>query len=202
MSLDMKNLRKSLRQQRRSVSPFQQKQTEKKVCSKLMRSTAFKHAKKIGLYLHAFGEVHTDLIIQHCFSLDKQVYLPMICHMNQKLVWINITRPQYLNRRFSHHTLGMQQPIATRGWCVEYLDLLLMPLLACDANGTRLGMGGGFYDKTLANSPVKPIRVGLAHDFQYLLAPLKRQAWDQGIDQLITPAKHFSFKRNLLKNLP
>lgn len=202
MSLDMKNIRQSLRQQRRSVSPFQHKQTEQKVCARLMRSTAFKHAQKIGLYLHAFGEVQTDLIIQQCFSLAKQVYLPMICRMNQKLVWIKINRQQYLNRRFSQHALGMQQPIATRGWPIEHLDLLLMPLLGCDAKGTRLGMGGGFYDKTLANSAVKPIRVGLAHEFQYLVEPLSRQVWDQGLDQLITPTKHFRFQRNLLKNLP
>jgi 5-formyltetrahydrofolate cyclo-ligase len=78
----------------------------------------------------------------------------MICNMNQRLVWVKVSRNQFQNKRFSHHPLGMQEPMATRGQHVSHLDLLLMPLLACDPYGTRIGMGGGFYDKTLASAPI------------------------------------------------
>ncbi len=66
----------------------------------------------------------------------------MICSINQRLVWVRISKNQYVNRRFSHHPLGMKEPMATRGKHVSKLDLLLMPLLACDQYGTRIGMGG------------------------------------------------------------
>ena len=75
------------------------------------------------------------------------------------------------------------------------LDLLVMPSLACDEFGTRIGMGGGFYDRTLANSPRKPYRLGLAHDFQFLNIQLERQTWDQPLDALLTPSKLHRFKR-------
>ncbi len=68
----------------------------------------------------------------------------MICNMNQNLMWVKISSSQYLNKRFSHHPLGMKEPMASRGQHVSTLDLLIMPLLACDHLGTRIGMGGGY----------------------------------------------------------
>ena len=199
MCLDLKTLRKSLRQRRKQLSTFQQRQSEHKVLHQFMATQAFRNANKIGLYLHAFGEIQTDLMIRTCFKLGKQVYLPMICNMQQSLVWIKISHKHYLNKRFSQHRLGMQQPMATRGVNVRHLDVLIMPLVACDPFGTRLGMGGGYYDRSLATAKIKPIRIGLAHDFQYLAQPLLRQAWDQALDQLITPSQRYAFKRILLK---
>lgn len=70
-----------------------------------------------------------------------------------------------------------------------------MPLLACDHSGTRIGMGGGFYDRTLASAPGLPFRLGLAHDFQLLSQSLKREKWDQPLDALITPTVFLAFKR-------
>lgn len=200
MLLEMKNLRKNLRQQRRRISSFQHRQTEQRIVQQLLKSVAFQHAQHIGVYLHAFGEVKTHRIIMNSFARGKTVYLPMICNMNQCLHWVRISKQQYLNKRFSAHPLGMKEPMQARARQVNQLDLLLMPLLACDSLGTRIGMGGGYYDRTLAKAPVKPIRMGLAHDFQFCPQPLYRQKWDQPLDALMTPSKSYRFKRNLRKN--
>ena len=119
----------------------------------------------------------------------------MICSMNQQLHWVKITQQQYRNNQFSYHPLGMKEPMAGRGAHVSTLDFLIMPLLACDLYGTRIGMGGGFYDKTLASAPHKPYRLGLAHDFQLIPFRLHRATWDQPLDALLTPAKYLHFKR-------
>lgn len=190
-----KEIRKNLRQQRRKLNVFQQKQTETKIKNLITRHPQFKYSDKIGLYLHAFGEVHTRLIIEYCFKLGKTVFLPMICNMNNKLLWVKVSQHQYRNNQFSKHSLGMLQPIASRGSPVSELDLLIMPLLACDLNGTRMGMGGGFYDRTLANTSNKPYRLGLAHDFQLLENRLTRNFWDQALDGLLTPSRKLTFKR-------
>ena len=200
MSLDMKLLRNTLRRQRRQLSAFQQRQTEQRILYLLSTSAEFKHAQHIGLYLHAFGEVHTHKIILKCFALGKKVYLPLICNMNQKLHWVRIHQQQYLNKRFAHHPLGMKEPMKSRAVTVNTLDLVIMPLLACDYLGTRIGMGGGYYDRTLATSVVKPTRIGLAHQFQYSDKALHRNAWDQPLDMLITPSSRYAFKRILRKN--
>lgn len=193
MSVELKLLRKQLRLKRRKVDFFKQQQAQQKVLNRLIRLPQFQHAQKIGLYLHAFGEIQTTQIIEYCFKQYKQVYLPMICNMNQQLVWVHITQQQYRNKRFSHHPLGMQEPMTGRGLHVSTLDFLIMPLLACDPYGTRIGMGGGFYDKTLASASCKPLRVGIAHEFQLIQQRLVREKWDQPLDALITPTKCLYF---------
>lgn len=194
MSQTLNSLRKQLRTKRRQLSHYQQKKAEQRVLVQLRQCSRFKSASKIGLYLHAFGEVHTHKLLKLCFQQKKQVYLPMICNMNQHLVWIRVSSKQYLNRRFSHHPLGMKEPMASRGKHISHLDLLIMPLLACDPLGTRIGMGGGYYDRTLASAKHRPYRLGLAHTFQYVDTPLLRQKWDQPLHALLTPKKFYYFK--------
>ncbi|ENX58917.1 MULTISPECIES: 5-formyltetrahydrofolate cyclo-ligase [Acinetobacter] len=193
MSQTLNTLRKQLRSKRRQLSHYEQKKAEQRVLVQLRQFTRFKSASKIGLYLHAFGEVHTDQLLKLCFRQNKQVYLPMICNMNQHLVWVKVSSRQYLNKRFSHHPLGMKEPMASRGKHVSYLDLLIMPLLACDQFGTRIGMGGGYYDRTLASAKHRPYRLGLAHTFQYVDTPLLRQKWDQPLNALLCPKKFYYF---------
>ena len=195
MSVDLKILRKQLRHQRRAISPFVQKQSQQRVLNQLLRLKQFQYSKKIGVYLHAFGEIQTRQIIEYCFKQHKDVYLPMICTMNKQLHWVKITQQQYRNNRFSYHPLGMKEPVASRGLHVSKLDLLIIPLLACDLYGTRIGMGGGFYDRTLASAGKTPFRLGIAHDFQLIQARLHGETWDQPLDALITPSKYLHFKR-------
>lgn len=195
MSIDLKSLRQQLKTKRKQVDKFQQQYSSTQVLHRLHHFPQLQQAKRVGLYLHAFGEINTQQIIEYCFAQHKQVYLPMICSMNQQLHWVRISKQQYRNKRFSHHPLGMQEPMASRAMHVSKLDVLIMPLLACDIYGTRIGMGGGFYDKTLASAPNKPLRLGLAHDFQLVHERLPRQVWDQPLDVLITPLHMRLFKR-------
>lgn len=83
--------------------------------------------------------------------------------------------------------------MASRGYHVSKLDLLIMPLVACDHAGTRIGMGGGYYDRTLATAPHRPFRLGIAHSFQYIDQPIIRQKWDQPLDSLLTSEKRYDF---------
>ncbi|ANF81392.1 5-formyltetrahydrofolate cyclo-ligase [Acinetobacter sp. NCu2D-2] len=192
---DLSLIRKTLRKKRRLLTTFDQRQAAQRVLSKLKQIPKFQHARSIGIYLDAFGEIQTQQIIEECFHLNKKVYLPLICNMNQQLVWIHITPSQYRNKRFAKHRLGMLEPMSTRGTHVSNLDLLLIPLLACDRLGSRIGMGGGFYDRTLAQAKRKPYRLGLAHHFQLSDTSFKRAPWDQALDGLITPEISLHFKR-------
>ncbi|MFT4020615.1 MAG: 5-formyltetrahydrofolate cyclo-ligase [Acinetobacter sp.] len=179
-------LRQQLRKQRRNLSTYQQKQACQAVLSHLIRMPQLRYAHHIGIYLDAFGEIATQHIIQYCFKLGKAVYLPRICPMNNRLLWVRIRQYQFHAKRFSLHRLGMNEP-KQRGIAVQHLDLLIMPLLACDRQGTRLGMGGGFYDRTLHQTSQRPFRLGLAHSFQLLDTHLPRQTWDQPLHGLCTP---------------
>ena len=193
-------LRKSLRLQRRHLNCFQHRQAEQKIIAEFLSNSHFRFAKKIGIYLSAFGEVDTNRLIHLCFKLGKSVYLPRVSNLNGRLKWVEITLHQYLTKKFSKHTLGMYEPKNSIGITAKELDVLIMPLLACDQFGTRMGMGGGYYDRTLSLAPRKPYRIGIAHDFQVISEKLERHAWDQPLDQLITPNFCLKFKRQLLIN--
>jgi len=195
MTFQLATLRQDIRKKRRSLNSFQKRTFANKILQQLNSHPKFLAARKVGLYLDAFGEVQTQKIIEQCFSLNKQVYLPMICNMNQRLFWVRVSKHLYRNKRFNLHRLGMLEPMANRGHHVSHLDLLMMPLLACDSLGSRLGMGGGFYDRTLATAPIKPYRLALGYDFQYLNMTLERQIWDQPLDAFICPMRSYRFKR-------
>lgn len=185
-------LRKQIRQERRQLPRYQQQQAGQRVAQQLIRCVMFKRANKIGLYLSAFGEVPTQYIMQQCFKHHKQVYLPQIRNFDQKLVWVKINRQQLQNKRMAAHRLGMQEP-RQRGISVNQLNLIIMPLVLFDLTGSRVGMGGGYYDRTLWKKS-RPFRLGLAYDFQQV-ASLTRQPWDQPLDSVLTPQHFYQFKR-------
>ena len=196
-NVDLNALRQQIRRQRRQLDVFQQQQSELAIMQLVYRLPELQAAKRVGVYLDAFSEIRTRRLIDYLFRLGKQVYLPMICHMNQHLVWTRISRQQWQNRRFYWHRLGMQQAYRSRGTAMQHLDVVFMPLLLCDQQGNRVGMGGGFYDRSLSRCPQKPLRMGLAHDFQYLNTVLPRNPWDQALDGLITPQQYSRFQRAL-----
>lgn len=77
------------------------------------------------------------------------------------------------------------------------IDLIIVPLLAFDRRANRLGMGGGFYDRSLAQRghiSSRPLLVGVAYDFQ-LVERLVSSWWDIPLDRVITPTKQFRFHR-------
>ena len=180
-------LRQQTRKQRRQLSRRQLRQAEIAVANKMLKAAEIKKAKKIGLYLNDFGEVPTQALIQKLIQQNKKVYIPMICNMNQQLVWTELTLNHLHSNRLARHRLGMQQIMASRGFAIATLDVVIMPLVLFDRFGHRVGMGGGFYDRTLAKHPYRPIRLGLAHDFQEVSGILATQIWDQSLDLLCTP---------------
>lgn len=195
MSSNILTLRKNIRLKRRQVDPFTHTQSARKILQLLKQNSIFKHRQHIGIYLDAFGEIQTHHIMMWLFKIGKKVYLPKICNMNQHLHWVAISKQQYLNKRFNKHCFGMYEPMQSRGHSVQQLDLLILPLLICDEVGTRIGMGGGFYDRTLSQAPIRPYRVAIAHEFQCMTTPLTREKWDQSLDALVTPQKIRRFRR-------
>ena len=83
---------------------------------------------------------------------------------------------------------------------VTELDIIFTPLVAFDEKGNRMGMGGGFYDRTLAKwhhafatQPLAtPYPIGLAHNCQKV-DNIPTQAWDVPLPEIITPTQHYSF---------
>nr|WP_087620829.1 5-formyltetrahydrofolate cyclo-ligase [Acinetobacter populi] len=194
MVTGMNTLRKDIRKQRRTLSRYALAQAAQKILFQASRHPKIRSARRIGIYLDAFGEVPTRALIFALLKQHKKVYLPVICPMNQHLLWQEISIQQMRNQRFTRHQLGMKQAVQHRALNISHLDLLIMPLVVFDQLGQRIGMGGGFYDRTLAMHPHLPYRLGLAHDFQKSKMILKQQKWDQKLNTVLTPTRHYNFR--------
>jgi len=176
LAFDKKLLRRQVRQRRRALSVFQQRRASERLTRHLLDRPEFVSANTVAMYLAADGEIDPSPLIQIAWRLGKRVYLPVLRGGN-RLRFAEYNPGVRLRR----NRLGIPEPAIKRYRAPNRLDLVLMPLVAFDRRGGRLGMGGGFYDRTFAflraESKRRPALVGLAHAFQEAES-LSMEAWD------------------------
>ncbi len=182
-------LRKSLRQQRRELNHVQQIQHAKSLASHLCHSQLFRPAQHIALYLANDGEMDLQPVVQRIWAMGKQCYLPILSGGKDKQLWF---APYRRNSPLKLNHYGIPEPIChTKCWLnPQQLDLVLMPLVAFDDEGNRLGMGGGYYDRSFAflNRSFgikKPRLVGVAHELQHSQT-LPYEKWDVPMNAVVT----------------
>ena len=182
------NIRKQLRSQRRSLSAEQQFLLSEKITSILTTQPFFLRAKRVGIYLANDGEIDPSAIVDICHKSKKQCFLPVIHPLKiHRLHFAHFKQ----NTQLASNRFGILEPSinSSRLAMPWSLDLILMPLVGFDRQGNRLGMGAGFYDRTLAfkargQSPA-PRLVGLAHSFQEIKG-ISAEPWDIPVDHIIT----------------
>tara|TARA_R110000803_G_scaffold110729_1_gene179168 strand:+ start:1459 stop:2106 length:648 start_codon:yes stop_codon:yes gene_type:complete len=192
-------IRQQVRQLRQDLTSKQQTDAALQLLARFSVDEKILSANSIALYLSNDGELDTEILIEWCWQQGKQVYLPVL-HPFAKghLLFLHYERRTPLvNNRF-----GIAEPKLDVSKVIvpHQLDIICTPLVAFDHLGARLGMGGGFYDRTLSRwhqhhqqqSTVKPYPIGLAHDCQ-LVAPLPSESWDIPLPEIITPSMHYKF---------
>jgi len=187
-------LRKQVRQCRQQLSAAAQQQAASDIVQQIMQLNVLASSEHIALYLANDGELDTYPLIRALWQLGKTVYLPILHPF---------TAGYLLFVRYDKDTLlypnkfGIPEPLAEchRLLPVSQLDIVFTPLVAFDNRGNRLGMGGGFYDRTLSQLPPDSQCqiIGLAHSCQQVEA-LPIEAWDIPLKQIITPGKYFDFR--------
>lgn len=201
--LDLNSYRKSIRALRRQLDPEQQRQAARQLNKHLASSLLFIRSKHIAFYLPNDGEIDPTPLMERAWQQKKICYLPVLAPRDKKLLFVPYNRDDEL--RFNQFGIPepLLQPHKVRpAWT---LDLVITPLVAFDLQGNRLGMGGGYYDRTFAfmqrsNKPKKPRLLGVAHAFQQS-ETLPHQAWDIPLTAIFTDRTHFicaESKRNEL----
>jgi len=190
------NLRRVLRERRRALSPAEQSRAAVALVSQLLNCRLARASRRVALYLPNDGEIDPQPFMSRLRDMKKTCYLPILSRLKQDRLWFAPYRestPLDVNR------FGIPEPAtAPRHWVrAQELDLILMPLVAFDERGNRLGMGGGFYDKSLAflrtrTTWQKPHLVGLAHDFQRVDI-LESCAWDVPLQAVVTDRRVYEF---------
>lgn len=180
-------LRLRLRTRRQALSTQQQQAAAEKLRDRLFAQPLFQRSKHIAFYLPNDGELDPRPLIQKAWHYDKQCYLPVLQPFGQRsLHFIRYTPDTRLRR----NRYGIPEPtLTTRSVAASLLDLVLLPLVGFDARGGRIGMGGGFYDRTFAfrtrQQKIKPFLLGLAHSCQQVES-LPVADWDVPLDSVIT----------------
>ncbi|ACR70498.1 5-formyltetrahydrofolate cyclo-ligase [Edwardsiella ictaluri] len=188
-------LRHRLRTLRRSLSHNQQYQAALALKDHLLMLPQLSQPRHIALYLPFDGEPDTQPLIHALWQRGHRIALPRLHPFSSgHLLFLEYTP----DTPMCHNRFGIAEPYldVTRIIPLARLDLILTPLVAFDRQGHRLGMGGGFYDRTLQGWQqrhrlgVGPYPIGLAHDCQRVAA-LPVAAWDVPLPEIITPQAHY-----------
>jgi len=182
-------LRRLLRHERRSLSPLQQRLAAQRLHRQLAQHPLFRRARHIALYLPNDGEIDPRPLLRAAQKMGKAIYLPVLNAWPRTRMVFQRIQP---GERLKPNRFGIAEPVfcPERQQPVWTLDLLLMPLVGFDEYGGRLGMGGGFYDRSLAyrsrrKKSHKPTLLGLAHECQKV-DRLPLASWDVDLQAAVT----------------
>ncbi|HAJ91599.1 MAG TPA: 5-formyltetrahydrofolate cyclo-ligase [Gammaproteobacteria bacterium] len=195
--MSSRTLRQTIRQQRRALT-----RREAATCAEQLARQTCKHplvlrSHRVAAYLASDGEIDPAPLLQTLWSANKQVYLPVLAPFSPEQLWFARFDPGDI---LAFNRFGIPEPVRRRLIKPSALDLVLTPLVAFDTAGHRIGMGGGFYDRTFAflqrrQHWHKPNLVGLAYEFQKQ-ATIKPNNWDIPLNAIATEAHVYENSRS------
>lgn len=189
-SLSRRQLRQTLRQQRRALTPQQQRQASQQLCARLWHCPAVRNARRIACYWPNDGEIDPRPFLHQARAAGKQTFLPVLHPILGNRLWFcRHDSDEHLQpNRFGIPEPDLKRVSRTPAWA---LDVVLMPLVGFSESGGRLGMGGGFYDRTFAFRLTAHYRrqtprlIGLAHECQRV-DNLPIAEWDVPMETVVT----------------
>lgn len=149
----------------------------------LRESSFFDHSSHVMVYLDFKREVKTDAIINHCLEQNKRVYIPICIPETHEIA---ISRITHLEELKSGH-FGIREPLQQhiRLSDSSLIDLVLVPGIAFDANGNRLGFGAGYYDRFMGRLQPGAVKAALAYSFQ-VVGLVPSDEYDIPVDYIVT----------------
>ncbi len=202
-------LRRQMRARRARLSPTERADSALHVAHRIAHSALFQRSRHIACYLPQRGELDPTPLMQRAWAMRKICYLPVLSPLPGGRLWFV---PYSEGDPLTRNRFGILEPnLSTAHRAPPWaLDLVLTPLVAFDTHGNRLGMGGGFYDKTFAflrqdlshrHHWRKPRLVGIAYDFQ-CVATLQHYAWDVPLQAIATEQRLYLPTRLRAKDIP
>ena len=182
------SIRAQKRALRNRLTCLEQTEHAIRLANQVARLQPFRTSRSIACYLANDGEIDPTYVVHAAWKMRKRVYLPVLSPFQRKLYFA----PYQDGMEMHINRFGIPEPACSPvNWLRPWqLDLMLLPLVAFDGNGNRLGMGGGFYDRSLAyrqsrTRSLKPKLIGLAHELQHE-PQLAANSWDIPLDIIAT----------------
>ena len=184
-----------MRKARRSLSATQREEATGNCAQLACTLPALRRARCIAAYMAHRGEMSCEPIIEWALGRGVNVLLPVVVGRHMRFA------PFYPNEALVSNRWGILEPEWRPGRWVSARrpNVALLPLVAFDSGGNRLGQGGGYYDRAFAYRNAAgnwrhPLLVGLAYDFQHA-GKLDAKATDVPLDAVITERQIHEFRR-------
>ena len=175
--MDKEELRRTIRERKRAMTEEEIVSRSEKLGQLFAQSEAYKAAKTIYGYLPYNQEVRTVPMLEQALKDGKRVAVPKVYGDEMKFLYLDDL--SQVEKGYA----GIPEPIADDPLADDKTALVLMPGLAFDPSGHRIGYGGGFYDKFLAAEPNHPT-LALCYEFQ-MLPELHTEEHDIPVDTVL-----------------
>lgn len=180
-----------MRRQRRQLAPHVRTALAQRMAEWVARSPWFSRSRNIACYWAVHGEMDPAPLMHKALAAGKSVYLPVLLPYRHNRLWF---APYRESSCLTDNRFGIPEPRVAMGDMINprALDLVLVPLVAFDRTCARLGMGGGYYDRTFAflrhrERWQKPRLLGVAYDFQRVTR-IVTEPWDIPLSGVATEA--------------
>jgi 5-formyltetrahydrofolate cyclo-ligase len=187
-----------MRQTRRALSETQRIECALALASRVQAHPLFKQSRHLAAYFAVNGEMDPSPLIEQAWSMDKTIYMPVLKPGCENRLWFT---PYHPGDRLTHNRFGIPEPVHACRKRVSplKLDLVLAPLVAFDDQGNRMGMGGGYYDRSFAFLRLRrlwrrPRLMGLAYEFQRQTR-LQASPWDIPLNAIATETRLYLARR-------
>lgn len=190
-AIQKSSLRKQLLAQRLNLVDDHRSRLDSQIIKRVISHSLFKHATKIAYYYPHLNEPNLLPLID--LANTKSFYLPILKKSSEGDSFLVFGRCKQ-DTQYEHNIYGIPEPHITADLILEAedLDLILLPLVGFDHTKKRLGMGGGFYDRTLnfklKNPKSKPYLVGIAYECQKV-ENIPTENHDIPLDNIITESR-------------
>ena len=195
--IDQSIIRKRIQAERAALDKNEQVTFSLEICQQILQGEVLSNAEHIAFYLPVRGEADPSYLQTFEALADKKFYLPILSATKQhhlEFALYNETTPMKMNRfKILEPDIKQSELLSDP----KQLDAVIMPLVAIDNKGNRIGMGGGFYDRTFAfrkNEQCKPHLIGFAYDFQ-LIDKQTPQQWDIPTDSIALQSNYISINQ-------
>lgn len=187
-----KALRKEITGMLRKINTEDRHDRSTIVCRRLTGLDAFRHASTVMLYMPLPTEVDVTAIALSCFQQGKTVCVPKVDWDRKDMCAVEVLRFDDSEMDIDEH--GIRVPRDIRLTLPEMIDLVVVPGLAFDTKGNRLGRGGGFYDRYLGKLGKHTTKIAVAFDEQ-IVESVPTERGDLKVDQVVTDRRAIGIGR-------
>ena len=187
-------IRKSIRQSRRNIDDATRTDWSRRICERVVAVPKFQSSQKIGGFLAFDGEADPLAAMQVAVGNGQRVFVPIIVGKNKPLLFA----PWSPKAKMRSNRFGIAEPDvpATELISATELDFVITPLVAFDERCNRIGVGGGYYDRSFAftkkssESSERVTLVGFAFELQKVES-IQTNHWDVRLNRIVTEAKEY-----------